>query len=162
MPIEKILKESRLLLSCVLGCVMPAHGSAFALSCVMMTGTAAMAQTLPKGKVEKPTPIVKGPDLFRGYCAVCHGSDAKGSGPLAPLLKAKPADLTILAKSNRGQFPADRVRRMIAGDDDAVTSHGSRTMPVWGPIFRGIQSDQVPANVRLDNLVKYLESIQQK
>jgi mono/diheme cytochrome c family protein len=133
----------------------------FFLSCFIVARLGAMPQKLPKGKLERPVPLVKGSDLFANYCAVCHGSDAKGSGPLAPLLKAPPADLTVLGKTNGGQFPSERVRRTIAGDDE-VTSHGSRTMPVWGPIFRQIQSDQVPANVRLENLVKYLESIQQK
>jgi mono/diheme cytochrome c family protein len=133
----------------------------FILGCFIVAGLGAAPQTLPKGKLERPVPLVKGLDLFKNYCAVCHGSDAKGNGPLAPFLKAKPADLTVLGKTNGGKFPSERVRSTIAGDDE-VPSHGSRAMPVWGPIFRQIQSDQVPANVRLDNLVKYLESIQQK
>jgi mono/diheme cytochrome c family protein len=130
------------------------------LTCLVLAGLGASPQALPKGKLERPAPMVKGSDLFANYCAVCHGSDAKGNGPLAPRLKAMPADLTVLARSNGGRFPSEQVRRAIAGDD--VTSHGTRTMPVWGPIFRQIQSDQVPANVRLENLVKYVESIQQK
>jgi mono/diheme cytochrome c family protein len=40
--------------------------------------------------------------MFRSYCAVCHGLDAKGSGPAAPALKMEPADLTTLAKENQG------------------------------------------------------------
>jgi len=73
-----------------------------------------------------------------------------------------PSDLTILAKANNSQFPAAQVRRLIAGEDEPGATHGTRVMPVWGPIFRGIYTDQVPADLRLDNLVKYLESIQQK
>src|ERR1700686_4181061 len=107
----------------------------FILSCSMLASLGAAPQTLPKGKLERPVPLVKGSDLFRNYCAVCHGLDGKGNGPLAPLLKAQPADLTVLGKKNGGQFPSERVRKTIAGDDE-VASHGSRTMPVWGPIFR--------------------------
>jgi len=137
-------------------------GLRLSLSCLVFAGMGLAQTTLPKGKLQRPEPIVKGVDLFSNYCAVCHGLDGKGNGPLAPQLKAMPANLTVLAKNNRGQFPAASVRKMIAGDDEPGASHGTRVMPVWGPIFREIVSDQVPADVRLDNLVKYLESIQQK
>lgn len=43
--------------------------------------------------------------------------------------------------------------------DDVLASHGSREMPIWGPIFHQIESDVDKGNV-LENLVKYLESIQ--
>ncbi len=101
----------------------------------------------------------QGADLFRAYCASCHGRDAKGHGPAAPALKATVPDLTVLAKSNGGEFPADRVRRIISGDH-VIASHGSREMPVWGPIFHQIESDIDRGNARMDNLIKYLESIQ--
>jgi hypothetical protein len=104
---------------------------------------------------------VKGSDLFGAHCAACHGGDAKGNGPLASALKVKVPDLTVLAKNNGGVFPAVGVRRMIAGDKIS-TPHGSREMPTWGPLFHQIEWDQDLGNVRLDNLVKYLESIQQK
>ena len=40
--------------------------------------------------------------------------------------------------------------------------HDSREIPVWGPIFHQIGEDQDFGNVRLQNLIKYLETIQQK
>jgi hypothetical protein len=76
-------------------------------------------------------------------------------------LKTKPADLTVLAKNNGGQFSSARVRKTITGDD-VLASHGSWEMPIWGPIFHQIEADQDFGNVRLKNLVKYLESIQQR
>jgi mono/diheme cytochrome c family protein len=119
-----------------------------------------IAQTEPKAKDQQPIyDSVKGPDLFRTRCAVCHGSDGKGAGPMAPALKAKVPDLTVLTKNNRGQFPSAKVRRVIMGED-VLLSHGYREMPIWGPIFR--QADQDFKNVRVENLVKYLESIQHK
>jgi hypothetical protein len=102
---------------------------------------------------------VEGPNLFRAYCASCHGIDAKGYGPAAPALKAKVPDLTLLAKRNRGRFPEARVRKIIMGDE-ILAVHGSREMPVWGPIFHQIEWDVDRGNVRLANLVKYLKSIQ--
>ena len=102
---------------------------------------------------------LEGPDLFRAYCAPCHGLDAKGRGPAALALKTKVPDLTILARNNGGQFPSNRVRRTILGDEIRM-SHGSREMPIWGPIFHQIEADVDWGNVRVENLVKYLESIQ--
>jgi len=101
---------------------------------------------------------VKGPDLFHAYCASCHGPDGRGRGPAAPAFRSMP-DLTTLARRAGGQFPDARVRKVIMGDE-IITAHGSREMPVWGPIFHQIEEDVDRGNVRLENLVKYLESIQ--
>ena len=125
---------------------------------------AASATPQQASEKTKPEPLiysVKGPELFRVYCATCHGSDAKGGGPMASSLKTTVPDLTVLARKNQGQFPTQRVRKVIAGDQ-LPPSHGSGEMPVWGPIFHQIENDQDLGNVRLENLVKYLQSIQQK
>jgi mono/diheme cytochrome c family protein len=102
---------------------------------------------------------IKGPDLYRAYCASCHGLTGRGDGPAAPALKAKVPDLTLLARSNGGMFPSARVRKMISGDE-VLASHGSREMPIWGPIFHQVEEDRDFGAVRLENLAKYLESIQ--
>ena len=97
--------------------------------------------------------------MFRAYCASCHGIDAKGTGPAAPALKARVPDLTLLSVRNLGRFPAAHVREVIVGEQ-VVAAHGSREMPIWGPIFHQVEGDQDWGNVRLENLVKYLASIQ--
>jgi mono/diheme cytochrome c family protein len=102
---------------------------------------------------------VAGPDLFRAYCASCHGSDAKGHGPASEAMKTRVPDLTRLARDNDGRFPDARVRKTIMGDD-VVAAHGSREMPIWGPVFHQVEEDVDRGNVRLENLVQYLESIQ--
>ena len=102
---------------------------------------------------------VEGNDLFSEYCAPCHGVDAKGKGMMAPALRAKVPDLTLLAKNNHGQFPADRVRGILNGTVSLV-SHGSQEMPIWGPVFHQVEKDMDWGNVRMANLLKYLESIQ--
>jgi mono/diheme cytochrome c family protein len=104
---------------------------------------------------------VDGRDNFGAYCAACHGRDAKGNGPAAPALKGPLPDLTTIAKRNAGKFDALAIERVIAGSDKPRPAHGSLEMPIWGPVFRGVQSDAAAA-VRLANLVKFLESIQQK
>ena len=134
-----------------------------AVSWLALSGAKASAQTKhsTRSEIERLIYSVKGRDLFRAHCVACHGLEGKGDGPVAPALKAKVPDLTLLAKNEGGKFPATRVRRWIAGDE-VSQSHGSREMPVWGPIFHQIESDQDFGNVRLQNLTKYLESIQQK
>jgi mono/diheme cytochrome c family protein len=140
-------------------------GFAFVCFCLAITGTTAHAAPKQQGKMEDQLKqliySVKGPDLFRAHCAACHSSDAAGGGPMASALKAKVPDLTVLARNNGGQFPSARVRRLIAGNEVSL-SHGSREMPICGPIFHQIESDQDFGDVRLQNLTKYLESIQRK
>jgi len=106
-------------------------------------------------------PSLEGADLFRSYCASCHGADARGGGPAAAALSVKVPDLTMISKRNGGAFPAARIERVISGDQ-IMAAHGSREMPVWGPIFHQIERDRDYGNVRMHNVTKYIESIQQK
>jgi mono/diheme cytochrome c family protein len=133
---------------------------ALGLAGAALFGAGKQTQTAPDAERQFTQLIrsVEGPDLFRAYCARCHGLDGKGGGPAAPALKAKVPDLTFLTR-NRGQFPAARVRKMIMGDE-VVAAHGSREMPIWGPIFHQVEADVDWGNLRLENLVQYVESIQ--
>ena len=113
-----------------------------------------------KAEGQHATPLitsVEGPDLYRAYCASCHGANGKGDGPVARALKVAPPDLTRL--SGKGQFPTERVRQTILGDA-VVAAHGTREMPIWGPVFHQIEADVDRGNVRTENLLKYLQSIQ--
>ena len=136
---------------------------ASALSWIVVASIAATSQTKSKSKEQLEHLIysVKGPDLFRAHCAACHGSDATGNGPLAVALKTKVPDLTVMTRNSGARFPSERVRRTILGDY-VLMSHGSREMPVWGPIFHQVEADQDFGNVRVQYLVEYLESIQKK
>ena len=104
----------------------------------------------------------EGSRLFRTYCASCHGTDARGVGPLPDRLRHVPPDLTRFAARNGGVFPAERVRRIIDGRD--VASHGDRDMPVWGDAFKRTRDGRTEAEVklRIDAIVKYLEAIQER
>jgi len=137
-----------------------------AVTAAILLGAASMAaaqQAEPKTKAQLEQLIysVKGAELYRAHCAPCHGAEGKGDGPMASVMKMKMPDLTVLAKNNGGQFPAANVRKTITGED-VVASHGSREMPIWGPIFHQIEDDRDYGNVRIENLVKFVESIQQK
>ena len=103
-----------------------------------------------------------GASLFQAYCASCHGTDGKGSGPAAVVLMIKVPDLTRLAEVNGGTFPSDRVQAIISGDRPGTPAHGSREMPIWGPIFKRIAWDQDLHRLCIYNLTKYLVSLQRK
>jgi mono/diheme cytochrome c family protein len=79
-----------------------------------------------------------GAELYRHYCATCHGADATGDGPMAPALVLQPPDLTTLTVRFGGAFPMQRVIDRIDGQDPLV-AHGS-PMPVYGPFFEGVQN----------------------
>ena len=51
---------------------------------------------------------------------------------------------------------------VIGGESSVpfLPSHGSREMPVWGPIFRYLDPDHRATDVRIENLVAHLESLQ--
>lgn len=103
---------------------------------------------------------VEGAPLYHAYCATCHGPVGKGNGPAAPALKTPPPDLTVLAKNNNGRFPDLKVMHILENGMD-LSAHGSKDMPIWGPIFRSMGPDYV-GHMRQVNLTHYLQSIQVK
>jgi mono/diheme cytochrome c family protein len=103
-----------------------------------------------------------GQKLYASYCAVCHGADARGGGSFVPQLKTPPPDLTQIAKRNGGTFPRMHVAEVIDGEFDKPP-HGSKEMPIWGPIFRSVaRGHDDSAQRRINRLVKYLESVQER
>lgn len=141
----------------------------FAFFLVLALGAAGIAQEEPaktEGQgYQAPTELIEsleGRDLFRAYCAACHGADARGGGPVASSLKGSVPDLTRIAGRRGGTFPLPQIERIITGEENVPTAHGSREMPVWGPIFGQIQRDQNLGKIRVRNLAKYLESLQGK
>lgn len=122
------------------------------------------AQTEPviKHVPLKDTSPASGKDMFVSYCAVCHGTDGKGSGPAAGALRAPPSDLTMLSKNNGGKYPALKVSSTIRGDS-SVSAHGSKDMPVWNSLFWAMsKGHETEVQQRVANLTKYIESLQAK
>lgn len=78
--------------------------------------------------------IAYGQAGYLASCAVCHGEEGRGDGPLAIELRTAPSDLTTLSASNGGEFPYWKVFALIDGRY-VVPSHGTREMPVWGREF---------------------------
>jgi mono/diheme cytochrome c family protein len=107
-------------------------------------------------------PSMSGGDIFRFYCASCHGREGKGDGPVASALNRRPPDLTTIASRNSGRFPTDRVERFVTGDREPIPAHGSADMPVWGPIFQALDPQDRMNRIRIENVVAFIESIQTK
>ena len=128
---------------------------------VMVNGN---AQSQPNEVKKAPIPMTtasSGTEMFASYCAPCHGKDGKGIGPVATSLKNPPANLTQLAKKNNGKFPAEHVASVLR--NGVSGTHGSSDMPVWGPLFSQVSGgNSTVVQMRISNLVHYLESIQEK
>jgi mono/diheme cytochrome c family protein len=105
-------------------------------------------------------PSLSGRDIFDFYCATCHGREGRGGGPVAAALRTIPADLTTLAARNGGRFPRERVRDFVTHGRADPVAHGSADMPVWGPIFEALDASDRLAQIRIDNVVSYVESLQ--
>ena len=126
---------------------------------VLTLGT--LAQTQPPQVIKgpaQPTASVGGSETFREDCAACHGIGGRGNGPAAPALKIPPTDLTMLTKTHEGHFPEMSIRATINGDNQK-TSHGSTDMPIWGPIFNGLEDKSV-TRLRIANLIQYIKAFQ--
>jgi mono/diheme cytochrome c family protein len=123
--------------------------------------TAAVAAML-LGNLANAQPVreTDGSTLFRAYCAVCHGADAKGGGPMAKYLKDTPTNLTTLTLRNAGKFPMTRVQKIISGEEEIQSGHGTTAMPVWGPVFSNVAWDRDLGKIRIYNLAKYIAGLQ--
>jgi len=144
---------------------MPQADSIFASVVLLLAAAPCLAQN---GAPSETTPAetthlidsLQGPALYKAYCASCHGMDGKGGGPMAASLKTAPSDLTRIALHNNGMFPAVRVQRIITGEEPLPAGHGTREMPLWGPVFSQIAWDQDLGRVRVSNLTRYIEKMQ--
>lgn len=105
-------------------------------------------------------PAELGKDAYLSHCAVCHGLEGYGNGPLADAMKIAPSDLTRIAAKHGGEFPAAKVGDVIR-NGGGVLGHGSPAMPAWGLYFAEKRKPEV-ARDRINALIAYIESIQEK
>jgi len=132
------------------------------LAVVAVCTAAQQTTTTIKKEPAKATSAASGSEMYKSYCAACHGKDGKGDGPAATALKSAPSDLTTLAKRNNGKYPGPRVASILRGQE-TLAAHGDQEMPVWGPVFHAMSGGHEDiVTLRISNMNKYLESLQAK
>jgi cytochrome c oxidase cbb3-type subunit 3 len=94
-----------------------------------ITFIAALGAALTCGEASAKTNILMGKRLFNSYCAICHGPDGKGAGPLASKLKSKnpPANLTGEKYQSKN---AEDLLKLIQGYNRADS-----VMPKWESVI---------------------------
>ena len=110
-----------------------------------------------------------GQSLFVKNCAVCHGAEGAGDGPVAELFEVKPKNLRKLESENNGAFPFSETYQAISGPTE-IKGHGSSQMPIWGELFEiemtgraihpGIDPEEL-VQARILALVYFLQSVQE-
>jgi mono/diheme cytochrome c family protein len=103
---------------------------------------------------------VSGADEFQRYCALCHGRDGRGLGPVSDAMTRPAADLSLIAKRNDGVFPFDKVAETIR-HGGGIAEHTRSRMPAWGKIF-SVGSDPARADSIVLEVTKYIQSLQEK
>lgn len=106
-----------------------------------------------------PSEPSSGKQMFKDYCAVCHGADAKGAGPATEYLKVPPPDLTTMAKRYNEKSITLRVDTVLRFGANSK-AHGTADMPIWGGLFSSLDRNQQAVAMRIANLSQYIQSLQ--
>ena len=106
---------------------------------------------------------LSGEELYRRFCASCHGVAGRGDGPVAASLRVEVPDLTLAARRANGTYPRDRIVRIIDGRY-IIGAHGTRIMPVWGEDLARLELGNPEAErasqTIIGRLADYLASLQ--
>jgi mono/diheme cytochrome c family protein len=106
---------------------------------------------------------MSGKDLYRRFCAACHGESGRGDGPVSASLAVETPDLTMMARRHGGKFPRDQIAKIIDGRF-IIGAHGSRTMPVWGEELSRLEIGNPDAESStqaiVERLTDYLRTVQ--
>jgi mono/diheme cytochrome c family protein len=97
-----------------------------------------------------------GAQLYKRFCASCHGPEGAGDGPVAATLRIRPPDLAGIMNRHGGQFPEETLRQILDGRS-GVAAHGGRDMPVWGAELKQAGADP---DVLIARLVGQLRAMQ--
>lgn len=135
----------------------------FRLFCLLALPTLLLAQAPGPDVKRRAAPYTSptsGSEMYRAYCASCHGPSGQGNGPVATDLNVGMPDLTRMAQRNQGVFPELSVVQIIRGEG-ATRAHGNVDMPVWGPVFRTFDGRRDTAlHQRVANLTRFLAGLQ--
>lgn len=99
---------------------------------VLLAGLLALSAACGAQPVQR---IDAGKMEYESHCAICHGENGRGSGEMRKFLTKAPTDLTTMTKRSGGAFPNQLAWEIIDGRTE-VGPHGTRSMPVWGRVYR--------------------------
>jgi mono/diheme cytochrome c family protein len=106
---------------------------------------------------DRAADVSEGAALYAANCAVCHGPE--GNVREAELHDADTPDLRkITQNAAGGRFPGVVLAQII--DGRRVIEGHARSMPTWGEALG--QGDDEVAAAKIDKLVAYIQSIQQR
>src|ERR1044071_9632950 len=77
-------------------------------ACAAMLLTACASERVDTRTLDQ----LSGAELYQRLCTSCHGVQARGDGPVAPLVKIGVPDLTRLALRDGGEVPRSEERRV--------------------------------------------------
>lgn len=135
---------------------MRAVAAAMLMAATVAIGASAQGPVPRQPMLQK---VTAGAELYKFYCSNCHGLDGRGR-PASATMHVPASNLTVLALNHGGVFPREAVRDVIATGAGKEGVHGTSDMPVWGTIFRAFEPNDAMVSVRIDNLVRYIESLQ--
>src|ERR1035441_9443981 len=75
---------------------------------------------------------------------------------LSPSMISVP-DVTLISRRSGGKYQYQSVKENIEGERTGLLSQGDREMPIWGPIFHEVESDQDWGEVRLDAITRHID-----
>jgi mono/diheme cytochrome c family protein len=103
-----------------------------------------------------------GSEMYKVYCAGCHGKDGRAKTRSARFCVVPPSDLTLLALRNRGVYPALRISRVLhEGTGKRVRGQGY--MPVWEPLLTSMNAESPEVTeLRIHNLTHFVKTLQAK
>lgn len=108
-----------------------------------------IAVTIPDASANPP-PAFEGRRLYVSYCQLCHGTDGKGDGPLAKVMKISPADLSTTVRSRSDTI----LTKIITGEGRQTITGRDRhnilsdAMPEWNDVFSESQVKALIAYLR--------------
>ena len=136
--------------------------AAAALVLIMTSSALRAASSADRDQSGVAHGLAAGRVTFRQFCAPCHGADGKGRGPASGLLYKPPANLTQIRFRHGGLFPHDALASLLlAPTRDSVSPALPEQMMLWGPVFLSMDGEPSRARTRVENLLTFLESLQE-
>lgn len=128
---------------------------------VLLLPVQVSAQGKLKAVTMQDTDMSSGADMYRQYCAVCHGADGHGATRAAAALSTTIPDLTTIGRRDGTRDVALYVQTLLR--ETNVRGHDLSGMPAWQPRLLRISGDRDDfATLRRVNLSKFIVSMQSK